>query len=461
MRNTADSSLYRNSTDQEYSGFSNNGFRETTHPNEFAPEDELRMKALLNAVMDSREDLFPSPIPRAASTPPVRLQHARLAIPASDLAYSVQAMDINELPQRSKTPTGRVFEVPHTPLGGPHTVTGANFPNTGYDYGQDYRSKVIGGRKFENPPNRPASAQGRFSSPAYAPPPGFGATEPAAGELDPAMAQALATLQSAGNLTPAQIQQIEMQLRYNTSQESTAYEKKAIRSESPKREKLQRTNGSPVRNNRNQSPSSNDGSPTNRSALLEEFRNNKSKKYELKDIVGSIVEFSGDQHGSRFIQQKLETASVEEKALVFKEILPKSNLLTTDVFGNYVIQKFFEHGSASQKNALAAQMQDHVLSLSLQMYGCRVVQKALEFVGSAQQIALIKELEGNVLKCVKDQNGNHVIQKAVECVDAEDIRFIIDAFHGQVFALATHPYGCRVIQRIFEHCSEEETVKYN
>ena len=32
-----------------------------------------------------------------------------------------------------------------------------------------------------------------------------------------------------------------------------------------------------------------------RSTLLEEFRNNKVKKYELQDIVGHIVEFSGDQ----------------------------------------------------------------------------------------------------------------------------------------------------------------------
>ena len=60
--------------------------------------------------------------------------------------------------------------------------------------------------------------------------------------------------------------------------------------------------------------------------------------------MGSIVEFSGDQHGSRFIQQKLETASSEDKQLVFEEILPNALQLMTDVFGNYVIQKFFEHG---------------------------------------------------------------------------------------------------------------------
>ncbi|KAJ1554049.1 mRNA binding protein puf3, partial [Cladochytrium tenue] len=74
---------------------------------------------------------------------------------------------------------------------------------------------------------------------------------------------------------------------------------------------------------------------SNRSPLLEEFRNSKTKKYDIKDIVGSIVEFSGDQHGSRFIQQKLESAGSEEKQLVFDEILPNALQLMTDVFGNY------------------------------------------------------------------------------------------------------------------------------
>ncbi|KAI1310213.1 mRNA binding protein puf3 [Mortierella claussenii] len=201
-----------------------------------------------------------------------------------------------------------------------------------------------------------------------------------------------------------------------------------------------------------------EGGHGQRSALLEDFRNNKSnRKYELKDIAGSVVEFSSDQHGSRFIQQKLETATDDEKQMVFEEIMPHALQLMTDVFGNYVIQKFFEHGQQDQKTALAKQMEGHVLSLALQMYGCRVVQKGLEHVLTDQQAILVKELDGNVLKCVKDQNGNHVIQKAIECVPAEHIHFIINSFTGQVYSLATHPYGCRVIQRMFEHCADTKT----
>ena len=114
-----------------------------------------------------------------------------------------------------------------------------------------------------------------------------------------------------------------------------------------------------------------------------------------------------DQHGSRFIQQKLEEASPEDREKIFPEILANAIALTTDVFGNYVIQKvcqstivifflentvicfekseiliftmhrsqFFEFATESQLSQLADKLNGHILNLSFQMYGCRVVQK--------------------------------------------------------------------------------------
>ncbi|VFV47381.1 pumilio homolog 2 isoform 5 [Lynx pardinus] len=198
--------------------------------------------------------------------------------------------------------------------------------------------------------------------------------------------------------------------------------------------------------------------PSGRSRLLEDFRNNRFPNLQLRDLIGHIVEFSQDQHGSRFIQQKLERATPAERQMVFNEILQAAYQLMTDVFGNYVIQKFFEFGSLDQKLALATRIRGHVLPLALQMYGCRVIQKALESISSDQQSEMVKELDGHVLKCVKDQNGNHVVQKCIECVQPQSLQFIIDAFKGQVFVLSTHPYGCRVIQRILEHCTAEQTL---
>ncbi|KAI3731106.1 hypothetical protein L1987_62289 [Smallanthus sonchifolius] len=193
------------------------------------------------------------------------------------------------------------------------------------------------------------------------------------------------------------------------------------------------------------------------SSLLDEFKSNKTKCFELSEIMGHVVEFSADQFGSRFIQQKLETATVEEKDMVFNEIMPQAYSLMTDVFGNYVVQKFFEHGNATQIRELADQLTGHVLTLSLQMYGCRVIQKTIEVVDLDQQTKMVMELDGHVMRCVRDQNGNHVIQKCIECVPENAIHFIISTLYDQVVTLSTHPYGCRVIQRVLEHCNDPKT----
>ncbi|PNY23920.1 Pumilio-like protein 1 [Tolypocladium capitatum] len=195
-----------------------------------------------------------------------------------------------------------------------------------------------------------------------------------------------------------------------------------------------------------------------RSVLLDEFRlsNKSSKRYELKDIYSYVVEFSGDQHGSRFIQQKLETANSDEKEQVFREIEPNAIQLMKDVFGNYVVQKFYEHGNQVQKKVLAERMRGKVADLSVQVYACRVVQKALEHVLVEQQAELTKELEPDILRVIRDQNGNHVIQKIIELVPRQYIDFIFNAVRGQVTGLASHAYGCRVIQRMLEHGTDAD-----
>jgi len=193
-----------------------------------------------------------------------------------------------------------------------------------------------------------------------------------------------------------------------------------------------------------------------RSSVLEEFRNNKSRKFELRDVIDCCEEFCRDQHGSRFIQTKLDGASSQEKQMVFDALQPKALELMTDLFGNYVVQKFLERGTPEQKRALAQCMHGKVLELSLDMYGCRVVQKAIEVMEGSEQEELVRELKGHVMKCVRDQNGNHVIQKCIERTAPEAVQFIVQDFAGQVMQLATHPYGCRVIQRILEHCRHSQ-----
>ena len=129
---------------------------------------------------------------------------------------------------------------------------------------------------------------------------------------------------------------------------------------------------------------------SNRSRLLEDFRNNRYPNLQLREIANHIVEFSQDQHGSRFIQQKLERASATEKQLVFQEILSAAYSLMTDVFGNYVIQKFVEHGSEEQQRSILMTVLPNMDTLTSQMYGCRVIQKLLDNLPMEQKKILFR-----------------------------------------------------------------------
>jgi hypothetical protein len=212
-----------------------------------------------------------------------------------------------------------------------------------------------------------------------------------------------------------------------------------------------------------------------RDPLVDEFRTTygKSRQWELIDLIGHVVAFCQDQHGSRFIQQRLEVCTEVDKQLIFDEIAPSAPSLMTDVFGNYVLQKLFEYGTPDQCETLAALLTGQAVLLSMQMYGCRVVQKALEYVNTQRLITIVGEFENSqvLLRCVHDSNGNHVIQKCIEVVskaskeastpDMSDylssrIMFIINSFQGRVKELSSHPYGCRVVQRILEHCSSPQ-----
>ncbi|KAF7309343.1 PUM-HD domain-containing protein [Mycena indigotica] len=191
--------------------------------------------------------------------------------------------------------------------------------------------------------------------------------------------------------------------------------------------------------------------------ILHAFRLAKGKKWKLKNLKGHIVEFSTDQHGSRFIQTELNNATSEEIQIVFDEIVPDNTLhLIQDVFGNYVIQKLLEHGTQAHKDALVGAMEGHIIYLSSNVYGCYVVQKAFECVTPEQQAKFVQELEPHILRCVRDSNGNHVIQKVIERVSPDRLG-CISTFVGHAHELASHPFGCRVLQQCLRHLPEPYT----
>merc|ERR1719410_3039854 len=102
------------------------------------------------------------------------------------------------------------------------------------------------------------------------------------------------------------------------------------------------------RGNRNQNNSNNmnDDNASNNDIAAMDPRQLTRTNISLSQLIDAnvIEKLARDQNGSRFIQQRLETASLQDKEGVFAQIRRNALALCEDVFGNYVIQKFFEHG---------------------------------------------------------------------------------------------------------------------
>lgn len=193
-----------------------------------------------------------------------------------------------------------------------------------------------------------------------------------------------------------------------------------------------------------------DPSRSMRSHLLKEYLDSKgNRNFELLDIVGHVVEFSGDQHGSRFIQNKLESANKDTKDIIFGDLANNIIPLSMDVFGNYVIQKFLDHGSQKQKEYIAKQMKGRMVDLSTQSYSCRVVQRVMQNALLDQKLELAKELDGHVLRVAKDSNGCHVVLRILSDIDRSHLDFLVDAFRGKIVDLSAHNFGCRVVQNLY------------
>ena len=178
---------------------------------------------------------------------------------------------------------------------------------------------------------------------------------------------------------------------------------------------------------------------------------------------GLLIDLCTDQYGSRFIQQKLEVCTDDERDLAFHAITAVDNpttdgsqlvvSLSLDVFANYTVQKLMEVCTPAQQRTLCLSLVGSVLLLSLQTYGCRVVQKAMEVSTVDVQAMLVSEIEGHAMSLMTDQNGNHVVQKCIECCPAALLDPLLQSVRSHIYRLASHPYGCRVTQRMLEHGS--------
>ncbi|KAA6388025.1 MAG: putative pumilio RNA-binding family protein [Streblomastix strix] len=203
-----------------------------------------------------------------------------------------------------------------------------------------------------------------------------------------------------------------------------------------------------------------------------------SNSIRLNDVVGHAIAFSCDQAGSRFLQQKFDEATPQERHGLFVELTAHTETLRRlirNAFANYVVQKLCEGSDSTDKEQLGEIVLTDVLQMAEDTFGCRVVQRCLECVSTNLRIRIARILFPHTLRCISSQNANHVLQRCIEncAIYATEqsgkqgenegyqlldvvINSILD--HGALL-IATHVYGCRVLQRLLERGTAAQRTK--
>jgi len=187
--------------------------------------------------------------------------------------------------------------------------------------------------------------------------------------------------------------------------------------------------------------------------ILLEVKNRFFPVVDLPEIPEHVATFITSAEGSRFMQDNLDRATLADKELIFKRLLPKTSWLAMNVFGNYVIQKFFECGTPMQILVLFKKMLPDTRKLTLNKYGSRVVQTALSYVTTDSHTQWVQEINKDVIAFARDANANHVIQKSMETAEdlnAPHMTLMLYRINDVALTLCSDRFGCRVLQKVIQ-----------
>ncbi|CAL4899345.1 unnamed protein product [Urochloa decumbens] len=182
----------------------------------------------------------------------------------------------------------------------------------------------------------------------------------------------------------------------------------------------------------------------------------------LAGLRGFMCQVARDQHGCRFLQQRLDDGKREVDA-IFAGVSRHAAQLMVDPFGNYLMQKLLAVCDAGQRKQLVLTLTADpfvLVRISLNVHGTRAVQKLIESLRTREEIRLVVDaLRPGFLELIKDPNGNHVVQKCLQSFEADDNKAIFDAASVHCLGIGMQCHGCCVLQRCIARSRGEHREK--
>lgn len=178
-------------------------------------------------------------------------------------------------------------------------------------------------------------------------------------------------------------------------------------------------------------------------------------------IVKRII-LNNDQQASIFLQQKLKTASAEQKNGIINATIEQSFKLMINRFGNFLIQRCFEYGTPEQIKDLTKDMKGKVCQLSTDPFGCHAIQKAIDCVTAETKTMIIEEMLLQIKETISHRHACHVWQKLFELQqESTPLTFMTrlnQELTGFWVNIAQGETGSLVVQNIFENCNDKDKL---
>lgn len=170
----------------------------------------------------------------------------------------------------------------------------------------------------------------------------------------------------------------------------------------------------------------------------------RNESYEF--LANNIYLLLKDQLGCKYLQEKLETDTLNAFQYFYPAILPHLSILIKDSFANYFIQKLYCYLNEEQIEYILNTLQPEFFDICSDSHGTRAIQAIINFLFTAKLRFLFFDIIKPIfISLINELNGTHIINKFINfCPEfSNNINSII---MDNCINLATHKRGCFFLQ---------------
>ena len=172
----------------------------------------------------------------------------------------------------------------------------------------------------------------------------------------------------------------------------------------------------------------------------------KNESYEF--LSSNLYILLKDQLGCKYLQEKLETDTINAVCYFYPALLPNLLYLIKDSFANYFIQKICYYLNEDQIEKILNILTPDFLDICSDSHGTRVIQGIMNYLQTEKLRGLFfKIIKPIFISLIKEINGTHIIYKFINEFP-EFSKDINDIISDNCMKLAIHKRGCIFLKNL-------------